>query len=106
MLHEQLHERRTPEEKAAIRANQSNPMPIVLADLPDEARPFARIVGRWVWVEFTQKPDAEVRECLTDVGFRWNSKRKVWQHSCGSGKSRRSPTDPRFKYGEVPVDEA
>lgn len=95
---------RTPEEQAAIRNNQRNSMPIVLGDIPDEARPHARIVGRWIWIEFPSKPDPEIRECLVDIGFRWNPTRHVWQHSCGTGRSRKAPYDPRQKYGETPID--
>ena len=95
-------EQRTPEERAAVRQNQKSPIETVLADIPDEARTHARIVGAWVWVHFDDKPDPEVRETLIDIGFRWNPKRQSWQHSCGV-KSRRSPDDPRMKYGEIPV---
>ena len=30
----------------------------------------ARIVGKWVWVEFESKPSSEVRQGLKDMGFR------------------------------------
>ena len=99
-----LQERFTQEEKAAIRENQRNSMETVLGDLPDEARPNARIVGKWLWVEFQGKPDSVVRDCLIMIGFRWNPARYAWQHSCGNGRTRKAPYDPKEKYGEVAVE--
>lgn len=99
-------EPRTPEERAAIRNNRRNPMPVVVGDIPDEARQYARRVGKWVWIAFPSKPDPEIRECLVDIGFRWNPKRSAWQHSCGTGRSHKAPYDPRQKYGEVALDDS
>lgn len=70
---------------------------------PDVA-PFASIVGRWVWVTFPSKPSADTRDYLKAQGFVWNRKREAWQH-CGGVPSHHSPGDPRFRYGEVPVEE-
>jgi hypothetical protein len=39
----------------------------------------ARIVGRWVWVEFDAMPKAETREFLKGTGFHWNRARKARQ---------------------------
>jgi hypothetical protein len=63
----------------------------------------ADVVGRWVWVEFRQKPPAETRELLKSNGFRWVKSRGQWAHCCGV-RSKRGKGDPRWKYGEIPVD--
>ena len=44
----------------------------------------ARVVGKWVWIDFAEKPDAETRQGLKDFGFRWSPRRKQWSHSCGT----------------------
>ena len=43
----------------------------------------ARVVGRWIWVEFDSKPPAEIRQALKDFGFRWSKRRGQWAHNCG-----------------------
>ncbi|MFH1881296.1 MAG: hypothetical protein ABIL62_01125 [Planctomycetota bacterium] len=43
----------------------------------------ARVVGRWVWIDFPTKPSAEVRQSLKDFGFRWSHRRQQWSHNCG-----------------------
>jgi len=43
----------------------------------------ARVVGRWVWIKFDSKPDADVRQGLKEMGFRWSRRRGQWSHSCG-----------------------
>lgn len=60
------------------------------------------IVGRWLWAKFTNKPDKDMRQYLKDKGFRFNGKRKVWQHSCGI-PCRHAPYDPRDKYHCLPA---
>lgn len=72
-----------------------------LAERPDVAR-AARIVGRWIWVEFDEPPDTDTRRWLKELGFHWNRKRRVWQHPCGRF-SKASPNDPRWKYGTLPL---
>ena len=62
------------------------------------------IVGRWVWIEFPEKPSGETRELLKGAGFRWIHKRGKWAHSCGI-PSKNAPYDPRLKYGSIPIDE-
>lgn len=74
-----------------------------VSNRPDVS-PFARIVGKWVWVQFDSKPAVETREYLKNLGFRWNRKRECWQHHCGY-RSVRSTSDPRFKYGELSVSD-
>jgi hypothetical protein len=62
----------------------------------------ASIVGRWVWIKFPEKPDAEVRAELKAVGFRWVKRHGEWAHNCGppTGSGR---CNFRWKYGELPV---
>jgi len=43
----------------------------------------ARVVGKWVWIKFESKPNAEVRQTLKDFGFRWSRRRGQWAHNCG-----------------------
>ena len=62
----------------------------------------AVVVGRWVWVYFSDKPSAEVRDGLKTAGFRWVKNRQGWAHNCGY-YSKQGIGDPRFKYGAVPV---
>jgi len=59
----------------------------------------ARVVGAWVWVAFDTIPDAATRDFLKAEGFRFNFKRRVWQHS-GGRPSVQSAGDPRDRYGE------
>ena len=61
-----------------------------------------RIVGQWVWVEFSARPPIRVRTFLKALGFRWNRTREAWQHCCGV-RSIHSPGAPRARYGSVPV---
>lgn len=42
----------------------------------------ARVVGKWVWLEFNVPPLAQIRTKLKELGFHWNGKRKCWQHPC------------------------
>ena len=65
----------------------------------------AEIVGRWVWISFDGKPNAEVRQSLKDFGFVWIAKRGRWAHNCGH-PSRHGQGDPRNKYGVVPIEQA
>ena len=65
----------------------------------------ADVVGRWVWVEFKEKPSAEIRQAMKDYGFRWSSRRKEWAHNCGH-PTKSGHCIPREKYGAVPVDQA
>ena len=54
----------------------------------------ARIVGKWVWLEFNVPPVQEIRANLKKLGFHWNGQRKCWQHPCDVPRDR-SPDDPR-----------
>ena len=58
----------------------------------------AEVVGKWVWITFTEKQPREVTMTLSELGFHWNKIRQCWQHPCGTW-SERTPRDPRTKYG-------
>ena len=64
-----------------------------------DVRPFAYVVGAWVWVQFKEKPADDTRRWLIETGFRWNQTRKVWQHTGGVFRHADKRGDPRFKYG-------
>jgi hypothetical protein len=64
----------------------------------------ARVVGRWVWVQFNARPDRQIIEGLKAIGFTWNGRREVWQHPCGAW-SAPSRYDPRDRYGERKADD-
>ena len=68
--------------------------------------PYARIVGRWVWIETPTKPTPEDRAVLKSLKFRWNPKRIAWQCSCGhsQGGLRARNYHPMDKYGADPID--
>jgi len=57
---------------------------------------FAEVVGKWVWITFPEPQEQHVTAELSQLGFHWNSRRKVWQHPCGVFKGE--PVDPRTKY--------
>ena len=65
----------------------------------------AYIVGRWVWVQFAEKPDSETRAKLKGAGFRWVKRRGAWAHNCGV-PSKRGTGCPFWKYGKVRVADA
>lgn len=69
---------------------------LILTDKPELKDNF-EVVGEWVWCKFDQKPSDGIRMFLTNTGFRWNRKRKVWQNPCGVS-SRGSDDDPKQKY--------
>jgi hypothetical protein len=47
-------------------------------------RKMASVVGSWIWIQFQEVPPAEIRRDLSQLGFHWNNKRKLWQHPCGN----------------------
>jgi hypothetical protein len=59
----------------------------------------AEVIGRWVWVQFTDKQPSEVTRVLAELGFHWNNTRQAWQHPCGLFRDRSVSFDPRQKYG-------
>jgi hypothetical protein len=64
-----------------------------------DIKKHAYVVGAWVWVEFSEKPGREVLDYLSELGFTWNNKRKVWQHCCGVYRHADRRGDPRYRYG-------
>ena len=66
----------------------------------------ARVVGRWVWIEFESKPCAEIRQALKDFGFRWSRRRGQWSHSCGHSSRPARSYRPWDKYQTISLDEA
>lgn len=60
---------------------------------------IAEVVGKWVWVQFTDKQPATVTSQLSELGFHWNNVRQVWQHPCGLRRSERASLDPRRYFG-------
>jgi hypothetical protein len=80
----------------------------LLALLQTEAPKFyelAQVVGKWVWIQFSEKQPPQVTSILAQLGFHWNNKRQVWQHPCGV-LTEGSPDDPRAKYGSFPATTA
>ena len=66
---------------------------------------LAEVVGKWVWVSFSEQPAAEIRQQLAQLGFHWNRERQAWQHPCGQF-SMGSPSDPHEKYSSYhPADQ-
>ena len=81
-------------------ANRELPTEKVLSLLQKEAPRFfelAEVVGKWIWVQFTEKQPREVTSRLAELGFHWNNKRQVWQHPCGA-LTAGTEADPREKY--------
>ena len=66
----------------------------------------ARVVGRWVWVAFDEKPPAEVRKLLKEFGFRWSKRRGQWAHNCGRYSLPARNYRPWDRYRTISVDEA
>ena len=60
---------------------------------------LAEVVGKWIWITFTEQPAEQVRGQLSQFGFHWNNSRKCWQHPCGQFATEGSGADPRQKYG-------
>ena len=85
---------------ARRRANRQLSTERVIALLQREAPSFfavAEVVGKWVWVQFTDKQPREVTAALAELGFHWNNKRQSWQHPCGA-LTEGTDSDPRQKY--------
>ncbi len=85
---------------ARRRANRELSTERVIQLLQREAPRFlelAEVVGKWVWIQFTDKQPREVTARLAEFGFHWNNKRQVWQHPCGA-LTEGTESDPRAKY--------
>ncbi len=73
--------------------------------LPEDVRALAKIVGKWIWIEFPPRANIKYKtlKLLKKLGFHYNSRRRVYQHPCGL-ESKRSIFDPRRKYVVRPLD--
>lgn len=91
---------RLPIDTEARKKNRTLPTEQVLALLQVQDRrlwEMAEVVGKWVWVSFTEQPPQTVRQTLAQLGFHWNRTRQSWQHPCGQFRLS-SSGDPREKY--------
>lgn len=100
---EQLNKKPLPSINFALRhANRALKTKSVLALLWKETPRFfeiAEVVGKWVWIKFSEIPAIEVRRQLAQFGFHWNNSRQSWQHPCGTIADERADYDPRKRYG-------
>ena len=86
---------------ALRRANRELETEKLLALLRSEAPRFfevAEVVGKWVWIQFSDKQPPTVTSVLAEFGFHWNNTRRVWQHPCGAIRKERAAFDPRKRY--------
>ena len=84
------------------RVNRLLPTEKLLALLAKEAPDFfalAEVVGKWVWIQFTEKQPCEITASLSELGFHWNNTRQTWQHPCGTHRDDSADYDPRKRYG-------
>jgi len=74
-----------------------------LIDLLRDSAPnffaVSEVVGKWVWIQFTDKQPPAVTCVLAELGFHWNNTRQPWQHPCGTITDDRATYDPRKRYG-------
>jgi hypothetical protein len=83
-------------------SNRSLETEKLLALLESETPKFfelAEVVGKWVWIQFTDKQPVAVTRILAELGFHWNKTRQAWQHPCGLYRDQRATYDPRQHYG-------
>ncbi len=66
----------------------------------------ARVVGKWVWIKFPDKPNATIRHNLKDFGFRWSKRRQQWAHNCGHSTKPALSYKPWDKYQTTSLDDA
>jgi len=91
---------RLPIDTEARKQNRTLPTEKVLALLQQQDRrlwEMAEVVGKWIWVSFSEQPAPTVRQTLAQLGFHWNRTRQAWQHPCGQFRLS-SSGDPREKY--------
>jgi|SRR3569833_2250185 len=84
------------------RANRALNTGSVLELLRNETPNFfavAEVVGKWVWIRFTDKQPPDITRVLSELGFHWNNTRQSWQHPCGTIADDRANYDPRRRYG-------
>ena len=91
---------RLPIDSEARKTNRTFPTEKVLALLQQQDRrlwELAEVVGKWIWVSFSEQPAPTVRQTLAQLGFHWNRTRQAWQHPCGQFRLS-SSGDPHEKY--------
>jgi hypothetical protein len=84
------------------RANRKLETEKLLALLRNQTPNFfelAEVVGKWVWIQFSDKQPSDVTRVLAELGFHWNNNRQTWQHPCGTIAFERATYDPRKRYG-------
>ena len=100
---EQLNTKPLPKIDLALRrANRTLNTEKLLALLRSETPRFfeiAEVVGKWVWIQFTEKQPSDVTMVLSEFGFHWNNTRQAWQHPCGTALIEAATYDPRKRYG-------
>jgi hypothetical protein len=100
---EQLGTENRPKINLALRReNRKLETEKLLALLRSETPTFfelAEVVGKWVWIHFTDKQPPSVTRVLAELGFHWNNTRQSWQHPCGTITDERATYDPRKRYG-------
>jgi hypothetical protein len=87
---------------AKRRENRSLETEKLLSLLRDETPNFfelAEVVGKWVWIQFSDKQPPTVTRVLAELGFHWNNTRQAWQHPCGTIPDERATYNPRKRYG-------
>ena len=60
---------------------------------------LAEVVGKWVWIQFSEKQPRAITSRLPGLGFHWNNARQTWQHPCGLQRREGATFDPRKIYG-------
>jgi hypothetical protein len=94
---------------ALRRANRALATEKLLALLRSETPRFfesAEVVGKWVWIQFSEKQPSDVTRVLGELGFHWNNTRQTWQHPCGTIRIEAANYDPRKRYGSYfPADQ-
>jgi hypothetical protein len=99
---EQLGTENRPEIDFALRrANRALETEKLLALLRSDAPRFfeiAEVVGKWVWIQFSDKQPPTITSVLAELGFHWNNARQAWQHPCGTIRRERATFDPRKRY--------
>jgi hypothetical protein len=100
---EQLSTENRPKIDFALRrANRALETEKLLALLRSESPRFfevAEVVGKWVWIQFSDKQPPTITRVLAEFGFHWNNTRQTWQHPCGTYRNKRATYDPRKRYG-------
>jgi hypothetical protein len=86
---------------ALRRANRALETEKLLALLRSDAPSFyeiAEVVGKWVWIQFSDKQPPTITSVLAELGFHWNNTRQAWQHPCGTIRRERAAFEPRKRY--------